>query len=58
MATVNGRAPLAELTDFQGRLKAITGGQGSYSLELLGYDEAPPVVQSRLQAAGKPQQDD
>jgi hypothetical protein len=39
-------------------LKAITGGQGSYSLELLGYEEAPPAVQSRLQAAWKPQQDD
>jgi len=58
MATVNGRAPLAELTDFQGRLKAITGGQGSYSLEMLGYEEAPPALQSRLRAAWKPHQDD
>ncbi len=57
MATLTGRAPLAELSDFQGRLKAITGGQGSYSLELLGYEEAPPNVQSRLRAAWRPGED-
>ena len=54
MALLHARAPLAELSDFQGRLKAITGGQGSYSLELLGYEEAPPNVQGRLRAAWRP----
>src|SRR5690606_41621691 len=54
MATINARAPMAELGDFQGRLKAITGGQGSYSLELLGYEEAPPAVQHKLRAAWRP----
>ncbi len=58
MANLAARAPLAELDDFQGRLKAITGGQGSYSLELLGYEEAPPNVQSRLRAAWKPRDED
>jgi len=58
MATLRGRAPLAELSDFQGRLKAITGGQGSYSLELLGYEEAPPNVQSRLRAAWRPHEEE
>ena len=58
MATVSARAPLAELTDFQGRLKAITGGQGSYSLELLGYEEAPPNVQSRLRSAWRPRDEE
>ncbi|MCM5570285.1 elongation factor G [Burkholderiaceae bacterium FT117] len=54
MVTVSGRAPLAELEDFQGRLKAVTGGQGSYTLELIGYEEAPPPVQARLRAAWRP----
>ncbi len=58
MATLNARAPMAELGDFQGRLKAITGGQGSYSLELLGYEEAPPPVQHKLHAAWRPQQEE
>ncbi|MDT3677713.1 MAG: elongation factor G [Burkholderiaceae bacterium] len=58
MATMNARAPMAELADFQGRLKAITGGQGSYSLELLGYEEAPPPVQHKLHAAWRPQEEE
>ncbi|MBW7924596.1 MAG: elongation factor G [Burkholderiaceae bacterium] len=58
MATLNARAPMAELADFQGRLKAITGGQGSYTLELLGYEEAPPPVQHKLRAAWRPQQEE
>jgi len=58
MATLNARAPMAELADFQGRLKAITGGQGSYSLELLGYEEAPASVQHKLHAAWRPRQEE
>ena len=58
MAMLNARAPLAELSDFQGRLKALTGGQGSYSLELLGYEEAPPNVQGRLRAAWRPRDEE
>ena len=58
MAMLSARAPLAELSDFQGRLKAITGGQGSYSLELLGYEEAPPNVQARLHAAWRPREEE
>ncbi|HEY0878419.1 MAG TPA: elongation factor G [Zeimonas sp.] len=58
MATINARAPMAELGDFQGRLKAITGGQGSYSLELLGYEEAPPAVQHKLRSAWRPQEEE
>ncbi|MFA7666008.1 MAG: elongation factor G [Burkholderiaceae bacterium] len=57
MVTLSARAPMAELDDFQGRLKALTGGQGGYTLELLGYEEAPPPVQARLRAAWKPADD-
>ena len=57
MALVSARAPLAELDDFHGRLKSLTGGQGSYSLELIGYEEAPPNLQGRLRAAFKPKED-
>ncbi len=58
MVTMTARAPLAELDDFQGRLKSLTGGQGSYSLELRGYEEAPPQVQAKLRAAFRPAEED
>ena len=54
MVAINARAPLAELADFQNRLKAITGGQGSYTLSMADYEPAPPAVQTRLAAAFQP----
>ena len=32
MTAITGQVPLAELNDYQSRLKSLTGGQGSYSL--------------------------
>ena len=46
--TVSGLAPLAELNGYASRLKAFTGGQGSYSMELSHYEQAPPTVQQQL----------
>ncbi len=57
MASLSARAPLAELTDFQNRLKALTSGQGNYTMELVGYEPAPPAVQSRLTAAFRPREE-
>jgi len=31
--TIKGLAPLSELADYQTRLKSVTGGQGSYSID-------------------------
>lgn len=58
MVAINARAPLSELSDFQSRLKSITGGQGSYTLELSEYEAAPPNVQLQLMSAFKPQDDE
>lgn len=58
MIAINARAPLAELTDFQNRLKSLTGGQGSYTLELADYETAPPAVQQQLMAAFRPQEEE
>lgn len=57
MAALSARAPLAELTDFQNRLKALTSGQGNYTMELVDYEPAPPAVQSRLMAAFRPREE-
>jgi len=48
MMTVQGTVPLSELDGYAGRLKAITQGQGSYSMELSHYEAVPPNVQQQL----------
>ena len=46
--------PLAELGDYQSRLKSLTGGQGSYSLAFSHYAQVSAQTQARLAAAFKP----
>jgi elongation factor G len=58
MITVVGQAPLAELDSFQSRVKSLTGGQGSYTLEFSHYEQVPPQVQQQLAAQFKPEQDE
>ncbi len=45
---VKGVVPLSELDGYAGRLKAITQGHGSYSMELSHYEAVPPPVQLQL----------
>ena len=52
---ITAQAPLSELEQFPARLKSITAGRGSYSLEFSHYEPAPPQLQQKLQAAHKPQ---
>ena len=47
---VIGVAPLAELDGYGSRLKAATGGHGSYTMALARYEPAPPNVQQQLAA--------
>jgi len=51
---IEARAPLAELNNFAGELKAITGGTGSYTLELSHYEVVPGNIQQALAAQYKP----
>jgi len=51
---VSAFVPLAELSDYQTRLKALTGGEGSYTLDLSHYDPVPAKTQQELAAAWKP----
>jgi len=48
MMLVQGTVPLSELDGYAGRLKAITQGQGSFSMELARYEAVPPGVQQQL----------
>ncbi|HET6756893.1 MAG TPA: elongation factor G [Burkholderiales bacterium] len=54
-AVITGRVPLSELNNYQSRLKSVTGGHGSYSVEFSHYEPVPPQVQQQLAAAHKPQ---
>jgi elongation factor G len=58
MAMVSGRAPLAELDGYHSRLKSLTAGQGSYTLELSHYEQVPPNVQQALVSQFKPHAED
>jgi elongation factor G len=51
---VSAYVPLAEVTDYQNRLKALTGGEGSFTLELSHYDPVPPRKQQELATAWRP----
>lgn len=48
MAAIAGEVPLAELNDYQSRLKSLTGGRGSYSIEFARYSAVPPNIQQQL----------
>ncbi len=52
-AAIHGQIPLAELDDYQGRLKSLTAGKGSYSIAFSHYAQVPAQTQSQLMAAYK-----
>ena len=45
---ISGLAPLAELDGYSARLKSVTGGHGSWSMQLSHYEQAPPQLQQQL----------
>jgi len=48
LVSIEGQVPLSELNGYQSRLKSITGGAGSFSMELSHYEAVPPPVQQQL----------
>ena len=45
---ISGLIPLAELDEYQGRLKSLTGGKGSYSITFSHYAQVPAQTQQHL----------
>jgi len=45
---ISGLIPLAELGEYQGRLKSLTGGKGSYSITFSHYAQVPDSTQQPL----------
>ena len=54
LVQISAQAPLSELEHFPARLKSLTAGHGSYSLEFSHYEAAPPQLQHKLVTAHKP----
>ena len=55
---VAGEVPLAEISDYASRLKSLTGGRGSYSIEFARYAQVPPQIQQKLAASFKLKEDE
>ena len=51
--STTGQVPMAELVDFQNRLRSITGGQASYSVEFSHYAQVPVQTQQQLMSQYK-----
>lgn len=45
---ITALVPLAELDEYQSRVKSLTGGQGSYSIAFSHYAQVPPATQAKL----------
>ncbi len=51
LSVVKAKVPLAEVADYNSRLSSITGGQGSFAMELSHYENVPSNVQQQIVAA-------
>ena len=52
-AVVSGQVPLQELQGYHSRLKSLTGGEGSFTMDFSHYAEVPPNELKQLKAAAE-----
>ena len=52
--TISAEVPEAEMLDYQTRLKSLTGGKGTYTVNFDHYATVPPTVQKGLIEAFRP----
>ncbi|MCI0498082.1 MAG: elongation factor G [Planctomycetales bacterium] len=48
MMVIKAQVPLSEVANYNSQLKSVTGGQGSYSMELSHYEPTPPNIQMQV----------
>lgn len=48
LSVIKARVPLAEMSDYNSRLSSITGGQGSFTMELSHYEPVPGNIQQQI----------
>ncbi|MBI4537125.1 MAG: elongation factor G [candidate division NC10 bacterium] len=51
---VKASVPLAEMLEYDSRLRSITGDRGDYSMEFSHYEEVPAHIQEKIVAESKP----
>ncbi len=51
---ISGQVPLSELGNYQSKLKSMTGGEGSFTMEFSHYEPVPPRTQQELIDLYKP----
>jgi len=56
-AVIRAAAPLSELGSYNGQLRSVTSGQGSFVMEMSHYDVVPPQVQAKVMAMYKPREE-
>ena len=56
--SIEALVPLSELGDYASKFKAITAGQGTYTLEFSHYETAPPALQAELASQWRPKAED
>ncbi len=57
MAVIRAQAPLSELASYNGQLRSVTSGQGSFVMTMSHYDVVPPQVQAKIAGAYKPKEE-
>jgi elongation factor G len=50
---IKAEVPLAEMLSYDAELTSMTGGRGSYHMELDHYDEVPGHLQEKVVTAAK-----
>ncbi len=58
MQVVKAQVPLAEVMNYSTELRALTGGEGYFSMEFSHYEIVPPHVQQNIVAAAKKSQEE
>ena len=51
--SLKAKVPLAEVADYATQLGSMTGGQGTYTIEMSHYEEVPSNVQQKVCEAAK-----
>ncbi len=55
---IKAQAPLSEVMQYNSQLRSVTGGQGSYTMELSYYNPVPGNVQQQIIAAAKTEKEE
>ena len=57
-SAITGQVPLSELAEYQSRLRSVTGGQGSYTIEFSHYAAVPASIQQQIASQYKAEREE